>query len=135
MPVPINYPGLTWDHASVPTLKTKITTPRLVETREFYESVFSLSLVEEWDEPDDRGVILEFPGGHREALLEIYEGDGPADFAGLSLQFRVGDLQSFAEGLPADLSFEGPHRRPWGSTYLYLRDPNDIQVIVYEGGW
>jgi catechol 2,3-dioxygenase-like lactoylglutathione lyase family enzyme len=116
-------------------LKTKITTPRLADTRAFYQSLFGLTVVEEWDEPGDRGVILQFPDGHREALLEIYDGPGTRNFVGLSLQFRVGNLESFIASLPAGVSFEGPNRRPWGSTYLYLRDPNDIQVIVYEGGW
>lgn len=116
-------------------MKTKITTSHVAETRAFYESVFGLSVVEEWDEQRDSGVILEFPDGHREALLEIYAGPGDQNFAGLSLQFRVSDLESFVASLPIGTSFEGPNRRPWGSTYLYLRDPNGIQVIVYEGGW
>jgi len=117
------------------SLKTKITTPRLADTRAFYESLFGLTVVEEWDEPGDKGVILQFPDGHREALLEIYDGQGTQHFVGLSLQFRVDDVESFIASLPAGVSFEGPDRRPWGSTYVYLRDPNDIQVIVYEGGW
>ena len=117
------------------SLKTKITTPRLADTRAFYESLFGLTVVEEWDEPGDKGVILQFPDGHREALLEIYDGQGTQYFVGLSLQFRVDDVESFIASLPAGVSFEGPNRRPWGSTYVYLRDPNDIQVIVYEGGW
>jgi catechol 2,3-dioxygenase-like lactoylglutathione lyase family enzyme len=119
----------------MPSLKTKITTQRLADTRAFYESLFGLAVVEEWDDPGDKGVILQFPGGHREALLEIYDGQAAQHFAGLSLQFRVDDVESFAAGLPAGVNFEGPSRRPWGSTYLYLRDPNGIQVIVYEGGW
>jgi catechol 2,3-dioxygenase-like lactoylglutathione lyase family enzyme len=117
------------------SLKTKITTPRLADTRAFYESLFGLTVVEEWDKPGDKGVILQFPDGHREALLEIYDGQGTQHFVGLSLQFRVDDVESFIASLPAGVSFEGPDRRPWGSTYVYLRDPNDIQVIVYEGGW
>lgn len=117
------------------SLKTKITTPRLADTRAFYESLFGLTVVEEWDEPGDKGVILQFPDGHREALLEIYDGRGTQHFVGLSLQFRVDDVESFIASLPAGVSFEGPDRRPWGSTYVYLRDPNDISVIVYEGGW
>jgi len=117
------------------SLKTKITTPRLADTRAFYESMFGLTVVEEWDEPGDKGVVLQFPDGHREALLEIYDGQGTQYFVGLSLQFRVDDVESFIASLPAGVSFEGPNRRPWGSTYVYLRDPNDIQVIVYEGGW
>jgi catechol 2,3-dioxygenase-like lactoylglutathione lyase family enzyme len=119
----------------VASLKTQITTPRLTDTQAFYQSVFGLSVVEEWDEPDDKGVILQFPDGHREALLEIYEGSDTQNFVGLSLQFRVDNLETFIASLPAGVSFQGPDQRPWGSTYLYLRDPNDIQVIVYQGGW
>ncbi len=119
----------------MPSLKTKITTPRLADTRAFYESLFGLRVVEQRDDPGDRGVILQFPDGHREALLEIYHGRGTRNLVGLSLQFRVDNLESFIASLPAGVPFEGPNRRPWGSTYLYLRDPNDIQVIVYEGGW
>lgn len=119
----------------MPSLKTKITTPRLTDTRAFYESLFDLSVVEEWDEDGDKGVIFELTGGHREALLEIYDGEATQDFAGVSLQFRVRTLETFIASLPPGISYEGPSRRPWGSTYLYLRDPNDIVVIVYEGGW
>ena len=117
------------------SLKTQITTPRLADTRAFYQSVFGLSVVEEWDEPDDKGVILQFPDGHREALLEIYERPDTRNFAGLSLHFRVDNLESLIASLPAGVSFQGPDRRPCGSTYLYLRDPNDIEVIVYQGAW
>lgn len=99
-------------------MKTKITTPLLVETRAFYEGLFGLTVVEEWDEPGDRGVILQLPDGHREALLEIYEGQTAENFVGLSLQFRVGSVGSFAKSMPASVSFDGPSRRPWGSTYL-----------------
>ncbi len=117
------------------TLKTKITTPHLSATTAFYKAVFGLVAVEEWNEPGDQGVILGFDDGQNEALLEIYDGQGTQHFVGLSLQLRVDDVESFIASLPAGVSFEGPDRRPWGSTYVYLRDPNDIQVIVYEGGW
>jgi len=117
------------------SLKTKITTPRLAETRGFYARVFGLKLVEEWDEPDDKGVILSFEDGPGQALLEIYHGKASHDFSGLSLQFKVASLAKFIETLPEDVSREGPKKRPWGSTYLYLRDPNDIMIIVYEGGY
>ena len=117
------------------SLKTKITTPLLDETRDFYQRVFGLVVIEEWDEPDDRGVVLAFHDGEREALLEIYDGPVQGSFSSLSLQFRVVDAAAFASGLPADVACEGPTDRPWGSTYVYLRDPNDIEVIVYSGGW
>ena len=116
------------------SLKTKISTPRYRETRAFYARVFGMVVAEEWDDPGDIGVILAIPGGRREAYLEVYYTDDQRNFDGLSLQFRVDSVAEFMATLPDDVGREGPVDRPWGSTYLYLRDPNDIQVIVYEGG-
>lgn len=117
-----------------PSLKTKITTERLAETRDFYVNCLRMQVVEEWREPDDTGCILALAGGRREALLEIYEGAQPQDLSGLSLQFRTEDLSGFRASLPPGIEVRGPVQRPWGSTYLYLTDPNGIAVVVFEGG-
>lgn len=114
-------------------LKTRIATGRFEDTRAFYQQIFGLEEIEAWDSPGDRGVILGLRGGQREALLELWEGDAPADYSGLSLQWKVPDVNAFRAALPGDMQVEGPTRRPWGSTYLYLRDPNGILVIVYDG--
>jgi catechol 2,3-dioxygenase-like lactoylglutathione lyase family enzyme len=116
-------------------LKTKITTPFLEATRDFYESLFTMEVVEAWSEPDDRGVILGFVGGPREAVLEIYDDSRRHDFSGISLQFKVEDIERFVSAIPSTYEFRGPVERPWGSKYVYLTDPNGISVIVYEGGW
>lgn len=116
------------------SLKTKITTPLLAETREFYVTCLGMRVVEEWRETDDVGCILALAGGGREALLEIYEGSAADAFGGLSLQFRTEDLAGFTALLPAGTQVRGPVERPWGSTYLYLTDPNGISVVVFEGG-
>lgn len=104
------------------------------ETRAFYEGVFGMTAVEEWTEPGDVGAILAFPGGPQKAFLEIYDVDDQRAFDGLSLQFRVDSVAGFLATLSDNIEFDGPTDRPWGSRYLYLRDPNNIQVIVYEGG-
>lgn len=116
------------------SLKTKVTTPRLAETRDFYVRVFGMTVAEEWDEVDDKGVILAFQNGREEAYLEIYDGPEAFDFSGLSLQFKTGDLDAFVASLDPDIARRGPVARPWGSHYLYLTDPNGIAIIVYEGG-
>lgn len=116
------------------TLKTKISTPEYESTRRFYETVFAMTVVEEWNDPDDLGVILALPGGRQEAFLEIYYVSEPAGLDGVSLQFRVARLDDFMAGLPDGTDYEGPVERPWGSTYLYLHDPSGIQVVVFEGG-
>jgi hypothetical protein len=69
-----------------------------------------------------------------EAMLEIYEGPKSDGFAGLSLQFRTENLAAFKAGLPPLIECSGPTERPWGSSYLYLTDPNGISVIVFDGG-
>lgn len=116
------------------SLKSKITTPRLAETRDYYIRLFDMVIAEEWDSPDDKGVILAFRDGRQEAFLEIYDGEVEHDFSGLSLQFKTEDLTAFAEGLDPDVERRGPVKRPWGSHYLYLTDPNGVAIIVYEGG-
>lgn len=116
------------------SLKTKITTPRLAETRDYYVRHFEMAVAEEWDEAKDKGVILAFRDGREEAFLEIYDGEEIYDFAGLSLQFKTDDLTAFVQGLDPDVERRGPVERPWGSRYLYLTDPNGVAIIVYEGG-
>jgi catechol 2,3-dioxygenase-like lactoylglutathione lyase family enzyme len=60
-------------------LKTKIVTPQLDATREFYVTCLGMRVVEEWREENDVGCILGLAGAAREALLEIYEGSGSDD--------------------------------------------------------
>ena len=115
------------------SLKTKISTPLVAETRNFYQTIFGMFVVEEWDSQDDKGVILAFEDGKQEAFLEIYDTDAAPDFSGLSLQFKVENLEAFLKSLPQGTKYDGPKPRPWGATYLYLRDPAGVLVIVYEG--
>ena len=115
------------------SLKTKITTPRFAETRDWYRDLLGLAILEEWDEPDDKGCILGFGAQGSQALLEIYRGEAEADFSGLSLQFRVDDVDGL--DIPDEPRFarRGPEDRPWGSRYLFLTDPNGISVVIFSG--
>ena len=115
-------------------LKTKIVTARVEETRDWYRDLFGMALVEQWDERGDKGCILALGSADDEASLEIYEGEGQFDFGGLSLQFRVADVDQFRvpEGDPRFAS-KGPVDRPWGSRYLFFTDPNGVAVIVFSG--
>jgi catechol 2,3-dioxygenase-like lactoylglutathione lyase family enzyme len=115
------------------SLKTRISTPRFDETRDWYRALFGLALLEEWDEPGDRGCILGLNGPEGGAFLEIYQCAQDFDFLGLSLQFRVDDIADFS--IPDDPRFvwHGPVDRPWGSRYLFFSDPNGISVVVFSG--
>jgi catechol 2,3-dioxygenase-like lactoylglutathione lyase family enzyme len=116
---------------SVLSLKTKITTPRVAETVSWYRDLLGLEVVEEWNEPGDKGVILALPAG--EAFLEVYEGPSVSGFSDVSLQIRVEDVDSFP--VPDDPRFvsRGPVDRPWGSRYLFFTDPNGISVVLFSG--
>lgn len=115
------------------SLKTKLVTAKFEATRDWYVEGLGLAIVEQWDEPGDRGCILALSEGAGEAFLEIYAGDPPASLDGFSLQFRVPDLDRI--DLPEDDRFRarGPIDRPWGSRYLYLTDPNGLAVVLFSG--
>jgi catechol 2,3-dioxygenase-like lactoylglutathione lyase family enzyme len=115
------------------SLKTRIATPRLELTRDWYRGLFELELLEEWDAPLDRGCILGLGPAGGQAFLEITYSPADVDFSGVSLQFRVDDVDRVL--IPADERFahRGPKDRPWGSRYLFFKDPNGISVIVFSG--
>jgi catechol 2,3-dioxygenase-like lactoylglutathione lyase family enzyme len=114
-------------------IKTRIATLDLAATRKFYVSCFGMKVLEEWDEVNDVGCILATATGSNETLLEICQADVAGVYSGLSLQFRTEDLAHFRTLLPPGTNTRGPVARPWGSTYLYLADPNGIVIVVYEG--
>lgn len=115
------------------SLKTKIITSRVERTRDWYRDLLDLQILEEWDTPGDKGCILGLGGSAREALLEIYSGTDGADFSGLSLQFRVTDVDRFRIPDEPRFAVKGPQDRPWGSRYLFLTDPNGISVVLFSG--
>ena len=115
------------------SLKTKLNTPLFVQTRDWYCDLFGLEVMEEWDQLADRGCILGFAGTTGDALLEIYHCDAPHSFDGLSLQFRVYDVDAFVVPKEERFTSRGPVNRPWGSKYLFLSDPNGVSVVVYSG--
>ncbi|MBI1393641.1 MAG: hypothetical protein GC152_12945 [Alphaproteobacteria bacterium] len=110
-------------------LKTKITTPRFDKTFGFYRDIFQFDIIEQWNDPGDAGAIFRIADG---SSLEIYRGE--ASPAGVSLQFRVKDVDAFAFLLGDRWPSKGPVDRPWGSRYLYLTDPAGVDIVVFSGG-
>lgn len=121
-------------HAETTGMKTRIETPQFDESVAFYTELVGLTVVESWDEGADRGAILalgDSPTG--QAFLELAPTALPKSHDAISLQFRVTDIDAVAERLRDRWPFRGPEQRPWGSTYLYLKDPAGVRVILYEG--
>ena len=115
------------------SLKTKLSTPLFAQTRDWYRDLFGLEVLEEWDEPADRGCILGLAGPAGDAFIEIYHCDDALGLAGVSLQFRVDDVDAFLVPNEDRFTYRGPEDRPWGSKYLFLSDPNGVSVVVFSG--
>ena len=120
--------------AAMTGLKMRVETPFLQEAIGFYTRHIGMTVIESWDEGGDKGAILGLADSSRgEAFLELGYTAVTRTYTGVSLQFRVQDLSAVAARLQRQWEFRGPEERPWGSTYLYLKDPAGVQVIVYEG--
>ena len=115
-------------------IKTRFETPHYQESIAFYSTHLGLKIIQSWDNGLDKGTILGLHDSENgEAFLEIANRITPISYEGLSIQLRVPKLVDIINKIDGVLDFRGPVLRPWGSTYLYLRDPSGIQVILYEG--
>ena len=113
-------------------MKTQLKVMDVDASKKFYQDVFSMEVVEEWNEQNDRGVILRRGHTAGGGLLELYQVSDSHDFNGTSLQFEVTSADKFLSSLPEGITFEGPALRPWGATYIYLKDPSGVDIIVYK---
>ena len=70
-----------------------------------------------------------------DGLLQVNRSGMLRNTVNCSLKTRISTpkFTDFLAMLSDKLEFEGPAVRPWGATHVYLLDPNDIQVVVYEG--
>lgn len=108
---------------------------------EIYQDLLGLPVVEQWDQEEGRGAILAVgPASFLElaAVARSWEGhrpefEKPVANDKILVQIRVDSTREWAEHLRGRCAFEGPTPRPWGNTYLYLRDPDGVRVALYEG--
>ncbi|RMH16201.1 MAG: VOC family protein [Gemmatimonadetes bacterium] len=112
--------------------KVRLQTADIEATVAFYHGLLGLEIVDRWSEGDDSGVIFGLSDATGTAFLEFGRVESPNNGAA-SVQLRVEDMDGFLRGLGDAWAVDGPHERPWGSVYSYLRDPNGVQVIVFDG--
>ncbi len=124
--------------------KTVIRTKNFEASKAFYLDVMGLHIVETYDDGDgSRGLIFRFGDEKSNAFLEISEIQAShyyyQDAFGASLKNDKMDLQLRTEDMPywerqikEKWEARGPVLRPWGSHYLYLRDPDGLQIIIYQ---
>jgi len=135
----------TNEHPDLLSMKTVIRTKDLEASKAFYTQLLELKTVEEYDDGDGaRGCIVRVGPEGSTAFLELSE------IAATHYYFKPAFHQSFLND-KADIQIRttavsywadrlkrhnwearGPVLRPWGSHYLYLRDPDGLQLIIYE---
>ena len=125
-------------------LKTVIRTRNFEASKRFYTQVLNLEIAEEYDDGNGcRGVIMRFGPEGSNAFLEIseitevhpyYQGAFGEDFENdkADIKLKTDNVDYWAALLHEKWKARGPVPRPWGSSYLYLRDPDGLQIIIYQ---
>ena len=130
---------------SLLSLKTAIRTRDLEAAKAFYTQILDLEIEEEFDDGNgSRGCILRIGPPQSNAFLELSEISQAHSYYQrafseklendkIDLQIRTLNVDYWASRLK-ESSWEawGPADRPWGSRYLYLKDPDGLQIIIYE---
>jgi catechol 2,3-dioxygenase-like lactoylglutathione lyase family enzyme len=126
------------------SLKTVIRTKDFNTSKDFYTQILKLETVEEYEDEGARGCIVSLGSEQNNAFIEISEiaeDDDyfQTDFAKdsetdkVDMQIRTEDVDYWAKRLKEkNWNARGPVKRPWGFRYLYLRDPDNLQIIIYE---
>jgi len=125
-------------------LKTVIRTSDFNRSKEFYVSFLNLKILEEYDDENgSRGCILGLSTENNNALIEISEIKATHDFYQpafdrtidndkIEIQIRTNSVDYWTDRLNNVWETKGPIDRPWGSRYLYLRDPDGIRIVIYQ---
>ncbi|TAI47592.1 VOC family protein [Flagellimonas allohymeniacidonis] len=129
---------------SLLSLKTVIRTKNFEASKTFYTQILSLEIAEEYNDGNgSKGVILRLGPQGSNAFLEIseitqdhsyYQKAFSESFENdkADIQLRTEDVNYWAGLLHEKWRARGPVLRPWGSHYLYLRDPDGLQIIIYQ---
>jgi catechol 2,3-dioxygenase-like lactoylglutathione lyase family enzyme len=124
------------------SLKIVIRCANLDASRRFYTGVLGLTLVEQWEEEEGRGLIVSAANGAPVALIELYE-MSPADRRfdprfrepvcsdKIDLQLHTAALDEWVARLRGRWPFEGPQDLPWGQRWIKLRDPDGLLIAIY----
>ncbi len=124
------------------SLKTQIRSRDYDASRRFYTEVLGLRILEEWEERP--GFVAGFGDGAGGGLIEVTEVDAshesydeaftrPVANDKIVLQLRTDSVDEWARRLEGVWPFVGPVGRPWGNRYLWLRDPDGIEIALFEG--
>jgi catechol 2,3-dioxygenase-like lactoylglutathione lyase family enzyme len=126
------------------SLKTVIRTKDFEASKAFYTQVLQLEIVEEYDDGNgSKGIIVRFGPEGSNAFFEISEigkdhsyyqeaFSSTIEDDKTGIQLRTENVEYWATLLKEKWKAKGPVLRPWGSYYLYLHDPDGLQIIIYQ---
>ncbi|WP_169301349.1 VOC family protein [Pontimicrobium aquaticum] len=129
---------------SLLSLKTLIRTKDFEASKTFYTQILNLEIIEEYDDGNgSKGIIMRFGPIGSNAFFEISEiSDNHSYYQEqfsknlendkIDIQLRTDNIEFWAMRLKEKWNARGPILRPWGSQYLYLRDPDGLQIIIYQ---
>lgn len=142
MPLP-DGPRVSDRTASIVEVKTVVRCRDYGASYDFYHRLLGFPITETWDEPGDRGCIFSPTGDPSAGAIEIYdmtEADPRYDPAfsqrftndKIDMQLRTPDLDSWVIRLRGRWFFTEPEITPWGHRWIKLRDPDNLQIAIYE---
>lgn len=132
------------DQDRLSDVKTVIRTKDFEASKKFYSEILGLKIVEEYSEEKGvQGCILRIGKNSSSSFIEIsaihpdhyyfnssfgknIENDK------IDLQIKTNSIDYWENYLKGKWKARGPVDRPWGSRYLYLRDPDGLQIIIYQ---
>ena len=126
------------------SLKTVIRTKDFEASKIFYTQLLQLEIIEEYDDGDgSKGLIMRFGAEGSNAFFEISEIEkthayyqeafnSTLENDKTGIQLKTDTMEYWATLLKEKWNARGPILRPWGSCYLYLRDPDGLQIIIYQ---
>lgn len=132
------------DKNALISLKTVIRTKDFSASKKFYTQILKLGIAEEYNDTGARGCIVRLGAKPNSAFIEISEIVKDTDYFQESfakgsatdkvdMQIRTDSVSYWADRLKQKgWPSRGPVTRPWGYRYLYLRDPDNLQIIIYE---
>ncbi len=124
--------------------KTTLRTRDFTKAKDFYTNILQCKIVEEYDDGDgSKGCIIQVGDVTSTAFIELSEiAPGHSYFQEpfkkafandkIDLQIQTTSITYWADRLKKLWKARGPVPRPWGSSYLYLRDPDGLQIIIFE---
>jgi catechol 2,3-dioxygenase-like lactoylglutathione lyase family enzyme len=126
--------------ASIASLQVVVRCADFDASLRFYHDLLGLPVVQQWDDPGNRGAILAAGGGATLEICRMNAADPrfhpgflqPVPNDKIDLQLRADSVAGWMERLQGQWPFTGPELLPWGHRWIQLRDPDGLLIALWE---